>query len=313
MVRTARKDAEVVDELAHPRPVVVEAELQRHFLEVHRPAFDAPGVGDVAPDRVLESGGHHAVEAVAGDYRVPVIRRRVAVLDLLPVVGSPGPFDPGHVVAHLLEVLGNVVRDRDEVGVTDEPADGRVDAPDPLAVGLGVVGQRQLRQVPVADLLQREKRAQPVELAFGQHQHLVGGPGHELDMAQVPVEGFAADAGGRVHFRAGLAQPRLERPDVGQRGFDGFDQVGLRLARPRQQVAIPAHDAGRRLSAVRVAVSDAVGAGQVAQRQVGGFAPVSPLDQRLERRDEFAIVVGLRVGRAWHGRQQQQRQDGEQD
>ena len=76
------EDAEQVDELVDARPVRDHAGLHHRLLEVHAPALGAHAVGDAGPHGVAVVVLEEAVEPVAGDDRVQVVRQDDERVDL---------------------------------------------------------------------------------------------------------------------------------------------------------------------------------------------------------------------------------------
>jgi len=97
----------------------------------------------------------------------------------------------------------------------------------------------------------------------------MGCVGHVLDVHQVPVEQFLADAGLLGHVITVFDQPVVELLRCSSRRADFVRQLGLLFLRASEQIIEPAEHAIGRNFTVGVPVIDAVRVGQIVQRQIG--------------------------------------------
>src|SRR5690606_13472395 len=123
---------------------------ERCLLEVEAPALRAPAVRDVGADRMLYPASRMAVEAMAREGGMEMVRRGVAELDLLPEHRPAVPDDPGRVVAHLLIGSGHVVRDREDLLLREPPSYHGVGARQLGLIFLGRARQFEFGKLAVA-------------------------------------------------------------------------------------------------------------------------------------------------------------------
>ena len=200
------ENTEYVDEFPDTGQVVHHAGIHDAFLEVDPPALRSRAACKLSADRVSIVSLHNAVEPVAGNHGVQVIRSRVPVLNLLPVVRPIGTHDPWHVRIQLAYILG----DRDDLVLDQETPDPAIRFGNPLGVLFRRCRQFDLGQIAVTVLFQRVDAPQAVEFAQAQRHDLVGIVRHQLDVLEVPVEIFPADAALAGHGFAILRQPGMK-------------------------------------------------------------------------------------------------------